>query len=89
MANKIVNDSKLQDIDVFIASYWYNYSNQVGVSTEASRITRDFIFGRFTVLFGARRVHPPTAHTPIPPKPKFNFNINLLIIDIILYFIKF
>ena len=23
-----------------------------------------------------RRVHPPTAHTPIPPKPKFNFNIN-------------
>jgi len=36
-----------------------------------------------------RRVHPPTAHTPIPPKPKFNFNINLLIINIILYFIKF
>ena len=38
---------------------------------------------------GGRRVHPPTAHTPIPPKPKFNFNINLLIINIILYFVKF
>jgi hypothetical protein len=40
-------------------------------------------------LIGARRVHPPTAHTPIPPKPKFNFNINLLIINIILYFVNF
>jgi len=40
-------------------------------------------------LEAIRRVHPPTAHTPIPPKPKFNFNINLLIINIILYFVKF
>ena len=41
-------------------------------------------------IFGVpRRVHPPTAYTLIPLKPKFNFNINLLIINIILYFVKF
>jgi hypothetical protein len=42
-----------------------------------------------SLALARRRVHPPTAHTPIPPKPKFNFNINLLIINIILYFVKF
>jgi hypothetical protein len=42
-----------------------------------------------SLAISLRRVHPPTAHTPIPPKPKFNFNINLLIINIILYFVKF
>jgi hypothetical protein len=45
----------------------------------------------FAYLLGSknRRVHPPTAQTYFPPKPKFNLNINLLVINIILYFLSF
>jgi ankyrin repeat protein len=72
------------------AGAWINFSYcELGSPLQAAtRGNRASTIFRLLEL-DARRVHPPTAHTPIPPKPKFNFNINLLIINIILYFIKF